>query len=108
MKIFKNSENETVNLECLDIYPDYWKKMGSAEFFSLCMKEAGSSLFYMDYLYPDIDWSDQRYRVEELCKELCFMRDYFNQHSKEVHPTDYHVSLMGWLYRFQDEVENQC
>ena len=116
MKLFKNCMEEMVDLDDMSFYPDSWKKMNVHELFSKCMREAGTSLFYMNFLHKKVDWESQKKRVEILCEELSNIWNYVRQY--EIDETDkekpvfnedeYRASLMEWLYRFEDETENQC
>ena len=103
MKMFKNCEGYKVDLDDMGTYPEAWKRMDIIELFPFCMKEAGKSLFYMEYLNVDVNWGDQKKRVDILCRELVYIWQYVRKHEDE-----YRASLLSWLYRFQDEVENQC
>jgi len=114
MELFKDCLGNTVNLDDLSIYSDEWKEMDICSFFLKCMKEAGSSLFYMNFLHPDEDWSFQKKKVEVLCEELSNIWNYnrkieYNSKKHTVtNENEYKLCLMKWLYRFEDEVENQC
>jgi hypothetical protein len=115
MKLYTTTDGyaETVDLDDTSIYPAEWQKMNVHKLFNLCEAEAGTSLFYMDFLRGG-DWEPQRTRVVRLCEELAriwhFVRKW--EISKERHvlvnESEYRVALMSWLYRFQDETENQC
>lgn len=114
MDMFNTFDNYEVDLDDLETYPDEWKDMNVHELFSLCMREAGRSLFYMDFLHKEIEWEEQRSRVETLCEELSIIwnnRRVFDANAYRctlLNEAEYRLLLMKWLYRFQDEVENQC
>ncbi len=114
MDLFKDCMNETIDLDDLDVYPKEWKEINAHELFSKCMAEAGTSLFYMGYLHKNFGEGPQKKRVEILCEELTSIWHYIRkfkldaEKSTLVNEEEYRLSLMKWLYRFQDEVENQC
>ena len=114
MELFKDYLGNTVDIDDISIYSDEWKEMDICSFFSKCMKEAGSSLFYMNFLHAHEDWSPQKKKVEVLCVELSDIWNYIRKieyNSKEhiiINENEYKIALMKWLYRFEDETENQC
>jgi hypothetical protein len=114
MKLFKNFMGETVNLDDMSLYPEIWGKMNIHDLFSKCMREAGRSLFYMDFLHKDVSWDFQRERVNVLCEELSNIWNYVRKFERDRNKTtlfnedEYRAALMEWLYRFKDETENQC
>ena len=105
---------ETVDLDDLSIYPQEWHVMNVHDLFSKCMSEAGDSLFYMTYLHKG--WGDggQFDRVDKLCEELAIIWNVVRKFIPNAYrctlanEDEYRLALMSWLYRFQDEVENQC
>ena len=104
-----------VDLDDSAIYPPEWLEMNVHDLFSKCMRGAGTSLFYMDYLHSDsIDWGTQRSRVVVLCKELSQIWNKVRQFVPGAYKCtlanedEYRLALLSWLYRFQDETENQC
>jgi len=114
MDLFKDFMGNTVDLDDMGVYPDVWKKMNIHELFSECMNKAGHSLFYMDFLHSSINYGIQRERVRRLCEELSDIWNHTRKFvlegnkNKLVDEDEYRDALMNWLYRFQDEVENQC
>lgn len=107
-------DNQVVNLDCKDIYPPKWLGMNICDLFSLCMSEAGTSLFYMDYLHTFTDWGSQKDRVAILCKELSDIWNNLRQFEPNAYKCtllnedEYRSALRSWLFRFKDETENQC
>lgn len=103
-----------VDLDDLSIYPQEWLEMGVCDLFSKCMEEAGTSIYYMDYLHPG--WGDcgQRDRVGALCDELSKIWNYMRKFQADAYrctllnEDEYRLALMSWLWRFEDETENQC
>ena len=94
---------EKVDLDDLDTYPEYWLKMSAKELRERCEKDMGWSLFYMMYWSPSMKHSSQFDRVDKMCKEYAEGRMvYYNNTQKN------RLWLMKLLYRFEDEVENQC
>ena len=108
MDLFKDCLNNTINLDDVSIYPEEWKEMNIHDFFSKCMDKAGHSLFYMDFLHPSFGEGSQKQRVEVLCQELSDMWHFSRNYTSTDDIANYRLSLMKWLYRFEDEVENQC
>ena len=108
MDIFKDCLNNDIDLDDLNNYPPEWRGMGVHDLFSKCMDKAGHSLFYMNHLHSGTDWSDQEERVKILCKELSDLWHYTRNLTSVEELTFYHLNLAKWLYRFYDEVENQC
>lgn len=106
MNIYTTTDgySETVDLDDIATYPEEWRTMGIHELFILCMNEAGTSLFYMEYLRECSDgWGSQRTRVGALCTELAAVRN-----KTQVFDEAYRLNLMSLLYRIKDETENQC
>jgi hypothetical protein len=99
-------DGSKVDLDDMGVHSDKWKEMDAHDLFLECMKEAGSSLFYMNFLHPNFGEGGQQERVDILCKELVQLWD-----DARILPIDmeqYNIYLLKWMYRFQDEVENQC
>jgi hypothetical protein len=63
----------------------------------------GQSLVYMDFLNPDTDWGKQRERVHGFCKAFAGAFWLFPHDTKEGR-----VWWRKFIWRFRDEVENQC
>ncbi len=108
-------DNMVVDLADSAIYAPELLNMNVNDLFSKCMAEAGQSLFYMDFLHVFHDmWDTQRVRVAELCEELSDIwnnRREFDSEAKKCTMTnedEYRKLLLSWLFRFQDETENQC
>ena len=91
-----------VDLDNLETYPSEWKELDSYDLWLKSWAEAGKSLFYMQFLYTE-DWGDQEFRVNKLCEELVYIREGVIKDSPKNR-----LKMMKWLYKFQDEVENQC
>ena len=73
-----------------DLWQEAWSK-------------AGKSLFYMEFLHPDVDWTNQEVRVRHMCYHLASER--------KRHTTDTEENrqwFRDWIQKFDDEVENQC
>ena len=112
MDLFKDFMRETIDLDNLDVYPQEWKDISVHDLFLKCMAESGTSLFYMKFLHKDFD--SQQGRVDVLCEELAKIWHFTRQFDRDakkctlVNEDEYRLALMKWLYRFQDETENQC
>lgn len=103
MNIYTSTINgEKIDLDDIDVYEDVWKQMDISELFSSAWTAAGQSLFYMNYMDTDMKHSAQSLRVHDLCKELV------GWNGKKRYEEADRLELMSWLYRFNDEVENQC
>jgi len=63
----------------------------------------GQSLVYMDFLHPDVDWGNQRERVCRFCKAFAGAFWLFPQDTKEGR-----AWWRKFIWKFRDEVENQC
>ena len=110
MDFFKDTWGEEWDLDDLSTYPDEWKSKKSYDLWLIAWTEAGRSLFYMQFIHPDWDYDgkgnkicNQEERVAEFCKELVDMRVGVIEDSPENC-----LKVIKWLYRFQDETENQC
>ena len=116
MKPFTSTDGyaETVDLDDLSIYSQELKDMNVHDLFSKCMAEAGTSIFYMKHLHKG--WGDggQFDRVSNMCEELVHIWEDVRKFEPNAYKCtllnedEYRLELMGWLYRFEDEVENQC
>jgi len=94
---------DEVDLDNLNTYPEYWLKMNIQELRERCEKDMGESLFYMQYHFPDMKYSSQFDRVDKMCKEYAEGRVAHYKNTQENR-----LWLMKLIYRFEDEVENQC
>jgi hypothetical protein len=92
-----------IDLDDMSIYLDKWKEMTTWQLWNEGWTEAGRSLFYMKYIHPDMEGTDQWNRVDKLCNELMILWKHVGDDSPE-----HRLIFMKWLYRFQDEAENQC
>jgi hypothetical protein len=107
MDLFKDFLSNEVDLDDLNTYADELKEMNVHNLFSKCIGRAGTSLFYMNFLNNPLDYGSQETRVKYLCERLSNIWHNFRQVG-EVSEDSYRLSLLKWLYRFEDEVENQC
>lgn len=115
MRIYKTTDGYaiTVDLDDISLYPLEWQEMGVHDLFNKCTRTAGNSLFYMDFLRGG-DWEPQRKRVVVLCRELSNIWHYVRKFQPNAYKCTllnedrYRLALMSWLYRFEDETENQC
>jgi len=109
MDIYKTTDgyDEIVDLDDLKIYPAEWLELKSYDLWLMAEKEAGVSLFYMQFLehqaYTGYTADEQILRVWSLCDDLVEMRVSVIEDSPEAR-----LKVMKWIYKFQDEVENQC
>jgi len=116
MNIYKTTDGyaDIVDLDDLYTYPQEWRDMNVHDLFLKCMSSAGKSLFYTDFLHANIDWGSQMERVIVLCRELSDIWHYTRQFQPDAYKctllneNEYRLALMSWLYRFEDETENQC
>lgn len=103
-----------VDLDDKDIYAPRLLSMDVHTLFLKCQQKAGESLFYMDYLHPQINWDSQRKRVIVLCRELSDIWNFKRKFKPNVakctllNEGEYRMLLLSWLWRFEDETENQC
>jgi len=92
------------DLDDLSLYPEEWLKLTAYDLWLLAEKKAGASLFYMQFLHPPEEmWGDQVGRIHAMCRELVDMRIRCLQGTRQDH-----ARLIKWLFKFEDEVENQC
>jgi len=91
-----------VDLDDLTIYPDCLLEMTAVELHQYCWKIMGKSLFYMQYFHPDMRYESQYERVDKMCKE------YAEGWRKLEDTPKNRLWYMKLIYRFEDEVENQC
>ena len=94
---------DEVDLDDLDTYPEYWLKMSAVELRERCAKDMGESLFYMLYHSPSMKHDSQFDRVDKMCREFVEGRMVYYKNTQKNR-----LWLMKLLYRFEDEVENQC
>jgi len=73
-----------------DLWQEAWSK-------------AGKSLFYMEFLNPDINWGSQRDLVRQMCYHLASERRRHLTNTEENRQW-----FRDWIEKFDDEVENQC
>ena len=92
-----------VDLDDLKTYPERFFEMSHADLHREIWTEMGRSLYYMDFFHPDFDWKDQRERVYDLCREYAEGRKELYSNKPQDRLWCYKI-----LYRFIDEVENQC
>lgn len=103
MDIFKTFEGNQVDLDDMSIFPEEWKGMTTYQLWDRGWTEAGRSIFYMKYIWPDSDDGTQWFQVDKLCSELMVLWKVVGEDSEK----NRHI-FMKWLYHFRNEVENQC
>lgn len=93
-----------VDLDLLETYPKRWLKLTTSELHDEVWGEMGKSLVYMDYLRPcKNNWEPQRRRIEH----WIFLFAYEWRAHIENTPEN-RLWWMKLLFRFNNEVENQC
>jgi len=100
---FKDYEGINRDLDSLDTYCDTWTELGTQALWEECWMKAGKSLFYMEFIHPETNWKDQQTRIKRMCYHLAVEQ---RGHMKDT--PENRLWFMKWLYRFTDEVENQC
>lgn len=103
MDLFEDQFAGMVDLDDWATYPDDWKMLEPYALWRKAWTKAGESLFYMQFLHPEQGTSKQAYRVYRMCKELVDMR--LEALLEATHAS--HLKVMKWLYRFENETENQ-
>ena len=107
MDLFETTFDGTVDLDDLGTYPEEWLFMSTYTLWRKAWLRAGESLFYMQFLNRDIFngmGKEQALRVGKLCDGLVKRWE-----DKIIEDTpDNRLKLMKWIYRFEDETENQC
>ena len=94
-------DSQIYDLDDLSIYEDEWKTMGIWDLYQKCLEQAAYAMFYMDFHNAHKKWGKQRTRVVKMCREIVQMRDI------QVKQND-RLSLLKWLFKFKDEIENMC
>ena len=104
MKLYTTTDGyaDTIDLEDVSIYLTEWQEMPIHDLFYLAWSKAGRSIIYMKYFWPHMDDGGQWFRVDRLIRELVGFDGRKRYEEKD------RLELMGWLFRFDDEVENQC
>ena len=108
MDRFETTFEGTVDLDNKATYPTEWLHMSTYTLWRKAWLRAGESLFYMQFLHFH-DFSGAKQfpqvkRVWKLCDELVKL---WREKVIEDTPSN-RLKLMKWIYRFEDEVENQC
>lgn len=102
--LFKDFLGDTIDLDDWSIYDAKLTEMESFGIWEIAASKAGGSLFYMKHLWPDVCGGNEQYvRVSKMCNELARMFPDIKQDSK-----DNRLKVLKWLYKFEDETENQC
>ena len=104
MDIFKHSfADGEVDLDDLNTYREEWLEMSISELHKEIWSVLGQSIFYMQFFHPDTEWGDQEKRVHEFCRQ--YVSEIKNRY---VDTKENRLWCLKFLYRFADEVENQC
>ena len=81
----------------------YMTEVTTADLWKEAWSKAGKSLFYMQFIHPDVNWGSQKQRIEMMCYHLA---NEWNQHFKDTEEN--REWYINWIRKFDDEVENQC
>lgn len=74
----------------MDLWDEAWSK-------------AGKILFYMQFLWPSVDWLRQKRRIENMCYHLA------KEHKNHFPDTEENRQwFRKWIKEFEDETENMC
>jgi len=92
-----------IDLDDLKIYSGGLRKKKTIELHSYCWTIMGKSLFYIQYFHPEMRYNSQSERIDKMCKEYA---EGWNLHLDDT-PKN-RLWFMKLIYRFEDEVENQC
>jgi hypothetical protein len=92
-----------VDLDDLSIYSDRLLKMDVMELHQHIWTIMGRSLFYMQYFWPEMKEDSQYCRVDKMCKEYVE-----NRKGRIENNENNRLWLLKLVFRFEDEVENQC
>lgn len=107
MDRFIDYEDVEQDLDDLSLYPEDWKMLPLYNLWLVAEKEAGVALFYMQFLNPpETGWGIQADQIHKMCRELVELR--LDCLCSPVEWSETRLKLMKWLFKFQDEVENQC
>lgn len=104
MDKFVDFEGVEHDLDDSNLYlTEHWV-MNLYRLWQMAEKKAGEALFYMQFMHPpESNWGVQAVRIHCMCRELVDMRMCCLQESRENR-----LRLLKWLFKFEDEVENQC
>ncbi len=79
------------------------KEYTAVELWDKAWSMAGKSLFYMQFIHGDMDWSQQQERIHRMCYHLAA------EHAAHFEDTvENRKWFHDWMEKFEDEVENQC
>jgi len=92
-----------VDLDDLKIYPVKLIHMSTFDLHTYCWEVMGKSLFYTQYFHPDIDFGPQNDRVDLMCKKYAAE---WRSHLDNI--PENRLWFLKLIYKFEDEVENQC
>lgn len=100
--MFVTTIDGTVDLDNKATYPMEWLHMSTHTLWRKSRLRAGNSLFYLQFLRSNLQ-SLPLMRVWKLCNDLAKLWA-----DKVIEDTPANrLKLMKWIYRFEDEVENQ-
>lgn len=104
MDLFNSMMGE-VDLDDPSVYrsPEWEDHKTVAQLRSWAWSLLGESLVYMDFLHADMDWEPQKTRVKEFCKRFAENFWTFTEDSE-----DGRRWWRKFIWKFRDEVENQC
>lgn len=102
MDLFEDQFAGMVDLDDLATYPEEWLLMSPYTRWRKAWLKAGESIFYIQFLHPELGTSRQAFRIYRMCAKL----------AQEIWPIALEdklasrLKVMKWLYRFEDETEN--
>jgi len=97
MQKFKTFMGNVIDLDDLNNHLKENVEKGWAELRLDCWRELGYAVIYMNHIYDDIPWEEQKEKVNVLIKEL-----------KVNMQNDDKLYWLKFLYRIHDEIENLC
>lgn len=101
--MFKVFNGEEVDLDDLSTYHDRRFFRSIMGLYEWAWEELGKSLFYMQFFHPEIDWDAQEEKVHEYC------RVFASECREHFHDTEENkMWFRKLIFKFLDEVENQC
>lgn len=105
MDLFEMSFGQQVDLDDPETYrgTEWENRKTTTELHQWAWSEMGKALYYMNYFHPEMKRDDQAKRVHG----FCFW--YANEWNKRLDDTEENRTwFRKFIFRFLDEVENQC
>ena len=105
MDLFMSCNGIQVDLDDPETYrrPEWKTYQTTSELHGWAWSELGKSLYYMRYFQPDLENSDQAQQVDRFC---FWYAQEWQAHLEDTEEN--RVWFRKFIFKFLDEVENQC